>query len=229
MNPVLEAPPKEARERREDAPPPPPPPEPPGEDGGRDDSGDSPPARKPLIGNAQLAMLVLIAGEIMFFSGLIGAFLVFRFSGKPWPPPFQPRLPVEVTAVNTGLLLLSSWFMARAQGALRRAEPEALPRFLAAAGVLGVLFLAVQGYEWARLVNFGLTASGSVYGSIFYAIIGTHGVHVLSAVVWLLAVLVRARMGRYSARNPEGVVACAMYWHLVVGLWPVLFCLVYLL
>lgn len=228
MNPVLEAPPKEARERWEDAPPPPPP-EPPDEGGERDDPGDSPPARKPLIGNTQLAMLVLIAGEIMFFSGLIGAFLVFRFSGKPWPPPFQPRLPVEVTAVNTGLLLLSSWFMARAQGALKRAEPEALPRFLAIAGALGVLFLAIQGYEWARLVNFGLTASGSVYGSIFYAIIGTHGFHVLSAVVWMLAVLARARMGRYSAQNPEGVVACAMYWHLVVGLWPVLFCLVYLL
>lgn len=227
MNPVLEAPPKEAPERREGAPPPPP--EPPANGDGGDNSGDSPPARRPLLGNAQLAMLVLIAGELMFFSGLIGAFLVFRFSGKPWPPPFQPRLPVEVTAVNTGLLLLSSWFMARAQLALKRDATDALPRLLAAAGALGVLFLAIQGYEWVRLVNFGLTASGSVYGSIFYAIIGTHGLHVFSAVVWLLAVMARARMGKYSARNPTGVVACAMYWHLVVGLWPVLFYLVYLL
>ena len=227
MNPVLEAPPKEAPERWEG--PPPPPPEPPANGDGGDDSGDSPPARKPLLGNAQLAMLVLIAGELMFFSGLIGAFLVFRFSGKPWPPPFQPRLPVEVTAVNTGLLLLSSWFMARAQLALKRDATDALPRLLAAAGALGVLFLAIQGYEWVRLVNFGLTASGSVYGSIFYAIIGTHGLHVFSAVVWLLAVMARARMGKYSARNPTGVVACAMYWHLVVGLWPALFYLVYLL
>lgn len=209
--------------------PPPPPPEPPDEPEG-DRPGDSPPARKPLLGNAQLAMLVLIAGEVMFFSGLVGAFLVFRFSGKPWPPPFQPRLPVEVTAVNTAFLLLSSCFMARAQRAVKSAGGEGdVPRLLAATGALGVLFLAIQGYEWVRLVNFGLTASANVYGSIFYAIIGTHGFHVLSAVVWLLVVLVRAQLGGYSARNPTGVITCAMYWHLVVGLWPVLFYLVYVL
>ena len=234
MNPVLEAPPKKSTERWEDAPPPPPPPEPPDDNGGNgngggDESQGSSPAGKPVLGNTQLAMLVLIAAEIMFFSGLIGAFLVFRFSGKPWPPPFQPRLPVEVTAVNTALLLLSSYTMVRAQLALKRGDAKALPRLLTVTGVLGVVFLAIQGYEWVRLVSFGLTASANVYGSLFYSIIGTHGFHVLSAVVWLVAVLVRAHLGKYSARNPNGVVACAMYWHLVVGLWPILFYLVYLL
>ena len=233
MNPVLEAPPKDELERWEGAPPPPPP-EPPDDNGGNgngggDESQGSSPAGKPVLGNTQLAMLVLIAAEIMFFSGLIGAFLVFRFSGKPWPPPFQPRLPVEVTAVNTALLLLSSYTMVRAQLALKRGNAKALPRLLTVTGVLGVVFLAIQGYEWVRLVSFGLSASANVYGSLFYSIIGTHGFHVLSAVVWLVAVLVRAHMGKYSARNPNGVVACAMYWHLVVGLWPILFYLVYLL
>ena len=233
MNPVLEAPPKEETLKgRGDAPPPPP--EPPddnggGENGGGDDSPDSPSAGKPLLGNTQLAMLVLIAAEVMFFSGLVGAFLVFRFSGKPWPPPFQPRLPVEVTAVNTLFLLLSSYTMVRAQLALKRNDANALPRLLTITGALGVLFLAIQGYEWIRLVSFGLTASANVYGSIFYTIIGTHGVHVLSAVVWLVVVLVHAHLGRYSAQKPAGVIACAMYWHLVVGLWPILFYLVYLL
>ncbi|MBI3127895.1 MAG: cytochrome oxidase subunit III, partial [Candidatus Tectomicrobia bacterium] len=64
---------------------------------------------------------------------------------------------------------------------------------------------------------FGLTASSGVYGSTFYTIIGTHAFHVFCGVVWLLAVLVRA------------AVCCGMYWHLVVGLWPVLFILVYLI
>ena len=211
--------------------PPPEPPDPPEDNGGGggDDDGDALPAKKPLLGNAQIAMLVLIAAEIMFFSGLVGAFLVFRFSGKPWPPPFQPRLPIEVTAVNTAFLLFSSWTMARAQAALKKNDVRTLPRLLTATGALGVLFLSIQGFEWVRLVNFGLTASSNVYGSIFYTIIGTHGFHVLSAVVWLVVVLVRAHMGKYSARNPAGVVTCAMYWHLVVGLWPLLFCLVYLL
>ncbi len=136
---------------------------------------------------------------------------------------------MEVTAVNTLFLLLSSYTMVRAQLTLKRNDANALPRLLTITGALGVLFLAIQGYEWIRLVSFGLTASANVYGSIFYTIIGTHGVHVLSAVVWLVVVLVRAHLGKYSAQNPSGVIACAMYWHLVVGLWPILFYLVYLL
>jgi len=174
-------------------------------------------------------MVVFIAAELMFFAGLIGAFLVFRFSGKPWPPPFQPRLPVGVTAVNTLFLLASSYTMARAQGALRGGDTARLARFLTLTGALGTLFLAVQGYEWVRLLSFGLTASSGVYGSTFYTIIGTHGFHVLCGVTWLIVVLVRARMGRYSAAHRTGVIICGMYWHLVVGLWPVLFFLVYLL
>lgn len=211
-------------------PPPPPPAEPPGRGGGGNGPGDpSPPAGgAPLLGNAQLAMLVIIAAEIMFFAGLIGAFLVFRFSGQPWPPPFQPRLPVGLTAVNTLFLLASSWTMVQAQRALRRGDKGALLRFLGATGVLGTLFLAIQGFEWARLLSFGLTASSGVYASTFYTIIGAHGFHVFCGVVWLLGVIARAALGAYTAERRGAVVPCGMYWHLVVGLWPVLFVLVYL-
>jgi heme/copper-type cytochrome/quinol oxidase subunit 3 len=179
--------------------------------------------------NAQIAMLVLIAAEVMFFAGLIGAFLVFRFSGRPWPPPFQPRLPVGITAVNTVFLLASSWTMLQAQRALRRGERGMLLRYLGATGALGTLFLLIQGFEWVRLLSFGLTASSGVYASTFYTIIGTHAFHALCGVLWLLVVIVHASRGAYSPRRPGAVVPCGMYWHLVVGLWPVLFVLVYLI
>ena len=44
---------------------------------------------------------MLLGAEAMFFAGLIGAFLVFRFGSTVWPPPFQPRLPIGVTGINT--------------------------------------------------------------------------------------------------------------------------------
>jgi len=181
------------------------------------------------MGNAELAMTVCIAAELMFFAGLISAFLVFRFSGKPWPPPFQPRYPIPITAVNTLFLIASSFTMIRAQRALRRGDLAGLGSFLTATGALGVLFLAIQGYEWIRMLGFGLRATSGIYGSLFYTIIGTHGFHVLGGVVWLVAVLVRARMGRYAPDRRAGVVLCGMYWHMVVWLWPVLFVLVYLI
>ena len=209
---------------------PPPPEDPPAGGGGWNGPDDADfPSASPFLTNAQLAMLVLIAAEVMFFAGLIGAFLVFRFSGRPWPPPFQPRLPVGLTTANTILLLASSWTMIQAQRGLRRGDRAMLLRFLGATGALGALFLLIQGFEWLRLLSFGLTASSGVYASTFYTIIGTHGFHVFCGVLWLLVILARAAAGAYSPRRRGAVVACGMYWHLVVGLWPVLFVLVYLI
>ena len=163
----------------------------------------------------------------MFFAGLIGAFIVFRFGSSMWPPPLQVRLPVEVTGVNTAILLFSAWTMFRAWKAANSGNLKGLTQGLAITAVFGTVFLAVQGYEWMRLLGFGLSMSG-VYGATFYTLIGCHGLHVLGALCWLLVVLRMARAGRFSVRRHVAVDLCGMYWAFVVVLWPVLYTLVYL-
>src|SRR5262249_57871398 len=76
--------------------------------GGGDGPERDPGPRRPRLDNIRIAMLFLVCGEIMFFGGLISAFLVLRVSSALWPPPLQPRLPVGVTGVNPLLLLASS-------------------------------------------------------------------------------------------------------------------------
>jgi len=198
-------------------------------DGDGDDPGPSrEPEPRPLMENAQLGMLVFLAAETMFFGGLIAAFLFLRLGAQVWPPPFQPRLPIEVTGVNTLFLLASSLTMARAGRAIRRGDRAGLVRGLGQTVLLGVVFLGVQGYEWVRLVHFGLTASSGAYGSTFYTLIGTHGLHVLAAVSLILVVLARAWRGHFSPGRHTAVRVSAMFWHYVVGLWPILYTLVYL-
>jgi cytochrome c oxidase subunit 3 len=214
-------PPVTARDRR----PPGPPPD--GNGHGGDDPAPGPEPDRPLS-NARLGMLMLMVGETMLFGGLVGAFLLLRLGAAVWPPPLQPRLPVGVTAVNTLVLLLSSVTLAGALRALRRGDRGRFLRGLAVTAGLGALFLAVQGAEWARLVRFGLTVSSGVYGGAFYTLIGAHGLHVLGALSWLALVLLAARRGRYTPRAHVGASVCAMYWHFVVALWPVLYVLVYL-
>jgi cytochrome c oxidase subunit III len=185
-----------------------------------------PRALKPLVSNARIAVLMFIAAEIMFFAGLIGAFIVFRLASQVWPPPFQPRLPTGVTGLNTGVLLLSGvaiQLAMRAAGA--RQAKEIVVRRLSYAAIFGTIFLLVQGYEWVRLIHYGLTLSSSVYGATFYTLIGCHGAHVLGALVWLGVVAARARK---ASAGPEAVQICGMYWTFVVALWPVLYVFVYL-
>jgi heme/copper-type cytochrome/quinol oxidase subunit 3 len=172
---------------------------------------------------------MLIAAESMLFAGLIGAFLVFRLGSGIWPPPFQPRLPVLVTGVNTLILLMSGWSGRRAMRMLLAGGELDVKRWLSLSMILGLAFLAVQGYEWIRLLGFGLTMSSGVYGATFYTLIGLHAAHVAGALVWLAAVLGWTRRGTLSLKHRTGIEISIMYWSFVVGLWPVLYGLVYLL
>jgi cytochrome c oxidase subunit 3 len=219
MSTVLERPTRPARGNGHVPPPPP---------RGGDGRGPSPHGG-PLFDNAVLATLFLIAGETMLFAGLVFSFWILRLSAPAWPPPSQPRLPVVVTGLNTLVLLSSSWVVVTAGRALRAGDAARFTRRLALAALLGVCFVAVQGYEWVRLVAYGLSAAGGTYGTTFYTLIGTHGVHVVGAVAWLGIVALLAARGRFADGRRGAARACALYWHFVVALWPILYVSVYLL
>jgi len=180
------------------------------------------------IDNARLGLLFFLGAETVLFAAFVAGFLMLRVGAAVWPPPAQPRLPVFVTGLNTLCLLASSLTMRAAGRALRRGERRALQGALWLTALLGVVFLAVQGLEWLRLIGFGLRVSSGAYGGTFYTLIGLHGTHVLGALTWLVVVALGVRRGRLGPGRPTPVVLCAMYWHYVVALWPILYVLVYL-
>lgn len=182
-----------------------------------------PEAKRALVG-----LLIFLVTEAMFFAGLISALIALRGDAPVWPPAGQPRLPIEVTAVNTLILLFSGYAVYRAPSAIRRGALSAGTRWLLVAGLCGAIFLGVQGSEWVKLLRHGLTLSSSLYGATFYTIIGCHGLHVLAALVVLLVVVSKAVRQEYSPRTHSGVELCRVYWLFVVGIWPVLYTLVYL-
>lgn len=194
--------------------------------GGNRKSG-IPPGESP-INKALLGLLMFIGSEIMFFGGLISSFLILRAGTVSWPPVDQPRLPIQVTGLNTLFLLFSGYTMYRAVKAIRRGNLSVLVKWLSATAVLGAIFLTVQGYEWIRLVSYGLTFTSSVYGGTFYTLIGCHALHVLGAMIFLLLVLRKAVSREYSSHEHISVALSGVYWYFVVGIWPALYILVYL-
>ena len=75
---------------------------------------------------------------------------------------------------------------------------DAAARAIGAGALLGVVFLAVQGLEWARLTAFGLTTTSGIYGATFYALVVAHAIHVLAA---LIVLLVAARKMARASRE----------------------------
>ncbi len=113
-------------------------------------------SQEPLVPTPLLGMLLFLFTELMFFAGLISAFLVLKDRSILWPPLDQPRLPIAVTLFNTGILLSSAWTLSRALGQWKRSDFQSGKFWLRITLLLGILFLGIQGLEWARLISYGL-------------------------------------------------------------------------
>ena len=176
--------------------------------------------------NSVLGMVIFIGTEIMFFAALMSAHTIARATvlGGVWPPAGQPRLPIERTAINTAILLLSGlllWIGNRRM----TTERESALRYVAGAIVAGITFVSLQGVEWVALLREGLTMTSSNHGAFFYLIVGTHALHAIAAIIALTWVYLRMRRGLFT---PSSFTATQVFWYFVVVVWPVIYLRVYL-
>ena len=182
---------------------------------------------KPPVSSGVVGMLLFMVTEVMFFGALISAYLVIRAGLDEWPPWGQPRLPIETTAINTLVLLVSCILMCCSRNLFKKNNISVGRKWFGYSILLGIFFFISQGYEWAQLIKFGLTVSSSVYGGLFYLIIGAHGFHVIGTLAFLIYAW--NRLGApVNPITPEEIFPVQLLWYFVVCVWPVLYVLVYL-
>ena len=184
-------------------------------------------SRRPLVPSSVAGMLIFVTAEAMFFAALISAYDIVSAGSVEWPPADQPRLPAVTTAFNSLVLLLSGWTIFKANRKFTAHPPHSIAasRLLLATILMGSFFVLFQGFEWIRLIGFGLTMVSSSYGSFFYLIIGTHALHAVAALIVLNLTYVKLRAGVMTKEQFWGA---QVFWYFVVGLWPILYVLVYL-
>ncbi len=179
---------------------------------------------RPVLPSAVFGMLIFVVAEMMLFAGLMSAFSIVKSGALGWPPPGQPRLPVGATAFNSAVLLASAVVLFIANRSFVRNRNLAKRPLFFAVG-LGAFFVVFQGYEWVMLIRQGLTLTSSNHGSFFFLIVGLHGLHAIAGLTVL------ARAGLKLSRGllaPSTFAAAQVFWYFVVGLWPVLYFMVYL-
>ncbi|MCS5657062.1 MAG: cytochrome c oxidase subunit 3, partial [Dehalococcoidia bacterium] len=111
--------------------------------------------RSGVIPHGLFGMVIFVIAEIMFFAGLISAFLIIKAASSVWPPLDQPRLPVEETALNSVALLASGFFLFLAHRAFHRGDRSSMRRPMWIALALGCFFVLFQGAEWVALLKQG--------------------------------------------------------------------------
>ncbi len=180
------------------------------------------------IPTTKFAMWLFLASEVMFFAGLIGAYIVLRGGAPEWPV-VSNILNVPLVAGNTFILIVSSVTMVQALAAIEDGRQGRMRNMLIATGVLGIIFLSIQAFEWSALLGEGTTVSTDLFGSVFFTLTGFHGLHVLGGVLAILYTISKALRGHFTQADHRGVELMGLYWHFVDVVWIFLFTIVYLI
>ena len=195
------------------------------------------------VTQTKLGMWVFLSSEVVFFTGLIGAFLFFRVTGKITEAELhhfnqavsffglRTLIPAWlIVSLNTFILLASSFAVVLGLDSLIDGRLPRVSMYLVGVLLLGAVFIMFQGVEWTNLFAEGVTPTSGVFGTAFFVLTGFHGLHVIGGLVWLLVFLLpRAFTGRLRPQNTPDVELFGLYWHFVDIVWIVLFTLIYLL
>lgn len=180
------------------------------------------------LATTKLGMWLFLASEVMFFTGLIGTYIVVRIGSPTWPIPGH-ILDIPITAVNTFILICSSVTMALSLAAAQRGSQRALRGFLVSTIALGMVFVGIQAFEWTQLIHEGLRLNAGPFDAYFFTLTGFHGAHVCGGVITLIAMLIRSLLGHFTPSSHDALEAAALYWHFVDLVWIILFTILYLI
>jgi cytochrome c oxidase subunit III len=177
----------------------------------------------------KLGMWVFLVSEVMFFTALIGSYIILRWgTNAEWPEP-RSVLAIPITAMNTFILICSSVSMVKAYAAATRDDQAGLKKWLLLTVLGGATFVGVQAFEYHHLIEKGFLPSSGLFGAAFYTMTGFHGFHVTCGVLSMIWVTIRAFRGKYAGGKFQGIETIGLYWHFVDLVWIILFTIVYLI
>lgn len=190
------------------------------------------PSRK--MPQGRFAMWVLITGELMIFGGLIGVYLLNRFRYPEWAEQ-AAHTSTFFGALNTVVLLSSSYTVVKAHEAANKFDTKKITRWMSLSILGGLLFLVNKSIEYSTEIGHGLTLTsphlqqkgedvGSLFWSFYFLMTGLHGLHVIAGMIVMLVAMLQARKGK----NLHRVELAGMYWHMVDLIWIFLFPLLYI-
>ncbi|MEI2417551.1 cytochrome o ubiquinol oxidase subunit III [Orrella sp. JC864] len=158
-------------------------------------------------------------------------FAVYGVIGRNYAagPSGADLFDLNLVAINTAMLLFSSITYGMAMIQMQNRNVGKTLMWLGITGLFGLAFLAIEIYEFAHFIHLGATPQRSGFLSAFFALVGTHGLHVLFGIIWLVTLMVQVRRHGLIAENRRRLMCLSMFWHFLDVIWIGVFTFVYLM
>jgi cytochrome o ubiquinol oxidase subunit 3 len=175
-----------------------------------------------------LGFWIYLMSDCLIFACLFATYAVLGGNYAAGPGP-RDLFDLNLVALNTAMLLFSSITYGFAMLAMEKNRVRATQGWLAITGLFGLAFLSIELYEFAHLIHEGATPQRSGFLSAFFALVGTHGLHVTFGIIWLVTLMVQVGKKGLIAANQRRLMCLSMFWHFLDVIWIGVFTFVYLM
>ena len=175
-----------------------------------------------------LGFWVYLMSDCLMFAVLFAVFGVLGTSYAAGPGP-KALFDLNLVAINTAMLLLSSITFGFAMLAMYAGQKSKTLLWLFVTLLFGLAFLGIELYEFYHLIHEGATPQRSAFLSAFFALVGTHGLHVTFGSIWLVTLMVQLSTKGITGPNIRRMNCLSMFWHFLDVIWIGVFTFVYLM
>jgi cytochrome o ubiquinol oxidase subunit 3 len=171
---------------------------------------------------------IYLMTDVMIFGTFFATYIVLRGNTNGGPGPAE-LFELGGVIASTFILLASSYTCGLALLAMHKGKRQALIGWLGVTVALGAVFIGLEVSEFIHLVNEGATMGTSAFLSAFYTLVGTHGLHVLIGLVWMVGLMIQLSRQGITPVTKRKVNVISLFWHFLDVVWIFVFTVVYLM
>ncbi|MBB4126509.1 cytochrome o ubiquinol oxidase subunit 3 [Xanthomonas translucens] len=179
-------------------------------------------------GNTVFGFWVYLMSDCLIFAGLFATYAVLAGATVDGPTA-KELFDLKFVLVETFLLLFSSLSFGLAMISAHKRSLGGLYGWLAVTAALGLGFLGMEIYEFHHLIEEGAGPGRSAFLSAFFTLVGTHGLHVASGLLWMAVLVIQIAKNGLTPRNATRLACLSLFWHFLDVIWIGVFTIVYLL
>ena len=179
-------------------------------------------------GSTMLGFWIYLMSDCLIFAVMFAMYGVLGRSYAGGPEPSE-LFDLRIVALNTTMLLLSSITYGFAMLQAQRKRVGATQAWLAITGLFGLAFVGIELFEFSHMIREGAGPQRSAFLSSFFALVGTHGLHVSAGLIWLVTLMVQVGRRGLPPANYRRLACLSLFWHFLDVIWIGVFTFVYLL